>query len=95
MTLILEKVPLRSVVSPCSVLPASVSLPGLSDLAPSPQNALLRRVDHGERRPPLGQRRARPRGVGAAPWLGKAKVRRRLSKKKKKAGSLHLVQTGQ
>lgn len=61
----------RSLFSICS---ASVSVPGLSDLARCPQNHLYCNLDHRERRPPVGHWRTQPPCMGAAPEFRKAEV---------------------
>lgn len=52
---------------PSSILSASMSVPGLSDLAWCPQNPLLCSMDHREWKPPVGHRRSRAHCVGEAP----------------------------
>lgn len=62
---------LQSLPSVCS---ASVSVPGLPDLARRAPNHLLGVVDHRERGPPVGHRRSQPGRVGAAPQFREAEV---------------------
>lgn len=61
----------RSLFSICS---ASMSVPGLSDLARCSQNHLHCYLDHRERRPPVGHWRTQPPCMGAAPEFRKAEV---------------------
>lgn len=62
----------RSLLS--SILFASVSLSGLSDLAKCSQNPQLCSMDYWEWRPPLGHWRSRPHRLGADPQFWEAEV---------------------